>query len=490
MITMRSEQDALGEVTVSDAAYYGAQTQRAVGNFPISGTRLHRQMIRAIGLVKLAAADANMALGGLPKGIGSQIAVAAEEVAYGRWDDQFVVDAFQAGAGTSFNMNANEVIANRALELLGRSKGDYDTVHPNDEVNMSQSTNDIFPTALRIAALVIIHDRLLPGLTSLEEELRKKAAEFDHIVKAGRTHLRDAVPIRLGQEFSGYARTVADGIDSIKDTSRNLRRLGIGGTAVGTGMNAGPEYRETVVLRLRELMGLPLTPAPNLFQVTQSASDFASVSSALRNLALELIRISNDLRLLSSGPRTGLAEITLPAVQPGSSIMPGKVNPSMAEMLAMVCFEVIGNDLTISMAAQAGQLELNVMTPVIAHDLLQSIEILGNATLMFAAKLVRGITANESKCAEYAEASLALVTALAPSIGYTKAAEIAKEAVATGRSVIDIARSRLDITEDELHDALDPAKLTEQGVEPSANHRRPRKREREKARKAEVVGSD
>lgn len=458
---MRIERDALGEKAVPDEAYYGAQTQRAVENFPISGGRLHRQMVRTIGLVKLAAAEVNMALGDLPAKIGSRIAEAAEEVANGKWDSQFVVDAFQAGAGTSFNMNANEVIANRALELLGKPRGDYGTIHPNDEVNMSQSTNDVFPTAIRLAALVLIRDRLLPGLTSLEEELRKKAAEFDGIVKAGRTHLQDAVPIRLGQEFGGYAQAVADGIDAIKSAARGLRRLGIGGTAVGTGINTHPKYRERVIRRLRELTGLPLQPAGNLFEVTQSAADLARVSAALRGLALELIRISNDLRLLGSGPRTGLAEINLPAVQPGSSIMPGKVNPSMAEMLAMVCFEVVGNDLTIAMATQAGQLDLNVMTPVIAHDLLQSIEILGNASLMVATSCVRGITANEARCGEYAEKSVALVTALSPRIGYAKAAEIVKEAVNTDKSLLEVARNRLELTEEDLRKVLEPLHLTE-----------------------------
>jgi aspartate ammonia-lyase len=458
---MRTERDALGEKSVPDEAYYGVQTQRAIENYPISGLRSHRQMIRSIGLVKLAAAEANMTLGDLPRKIGSRIAEAAQEVANGKWDNEFVVDSFQAGAGTSFNMNANEVIANRALELLGKPRGDYGTVHPNDEVNMSQSTNDVFPTVMRIATLTLIRDTLLSGLTGLEEDLRGKATEFDGIVKAGRTHLQDAVPIRLGQEFSGYAQAVADGVQSIKDTSRSLNRLGIGGTAVGTGINTHPQYREFVIRRLRELTALPLEPAPNLFAVTQSTADFARVSAAIRGVSLELIRIANDLRLLSSGPRTGLAEINLPAVQPGSSIMPGKVNPSMAEMLTMVCFEVIGNDTTIAMATQAGQLELNVMTPVIAHDLLQSVEILGNAALMFTAKCVREITANEARCREHSEKSVALVTALSPKIGYLKAAEIAKEAIRQERSLIEVARENLDLPEDELRKVLEPLHLTE-----------------------------
>jgi aspartate ammonia-lyase len=458
---MRTERDALGDVRVPEKAYYGGQTQRAIENFPISGVKTHRQMVRAIGLVKLAAAEANMALGDLPRPIGASIADAAQEVANGKWDNQFMVDAFQAGAGTSFNMNANEVIANRALELLGKPRGEYGTIHPNDHVNMSQSTNDVFPTAMRIAALILIREKLLPGLTALEEDLRAKSVEFDGVVKSGRTHLQDAVPVRLGQELGAYARAVSDGIESIKKASRSLQRLGIGGTAVGTGINTHPQYREYVIRKLRELTGLPLEPAHDLFEVTQSTADFAGVSSAVRLIALELIRIANDLRLLSSGPRTGLGEINLPAVQPGSSIMPGKVNPSMAEMLTMVCFEVIGNDTTIALATQAGQLELNVMTPVIAHDLLQSIEILGNASLMFAAKCVRGITSNDGKCRDHAEKSVALVTALSPKIGYLKAAEIAKEAIKQGRTLIEVARESLEIPEDELRKVLEPLHLTE-----------------------------
>ncbi|MDO8684885.1 MAG: aspartate ammonia-lyase [Armatimonadota bacterium] len=457
---MRIERDALGEMEVPDEAYYGSQTQRAIENFPISGIKPHRQMIRAIGLVKLAAAETNMSLGVLPMRVGESIAEAAKEVAEGKWNDQFVVDVFQAGAGTSFNMNANEVIANRALELLGRPRGDYGAIHPNDDVNASQSTNDVFPTVMRIAALTLIHDLLVPKLMRLEEDLRAKSVEFDKIVKSGRTHLQDAVPIRLGQEFSGYAEAVLHGIESISESARYLHRLNIGATAVGTGINSHPEYRERVVRRLRELTGLPLKPAENLFEVTQSMADFARVSSALRGVALELIRISGDLRLLSSGPRTGLAEINLPAVQPGSSIMPGKVNPSIAEMVSMVCFQVVGNDLAIAMATQAGQLELNVMMPVIAHNLLQSVEILGNAAKVFSQKCVRGITANEAKCKEYAEKSVALVTALSPKIGYVKAAEIAKESIKTGKGLLEVARQRLDLPEDELKKVLEPIHLT------------------------------
>lgn len=458
---MRTERDALGDVRVPEKAYYGGQTQRAIENFPISGLKTHRQMIRAIGLVKLAAAEANMALGDLPRPIGAPISDAAQEVANGKWDDQFMVDAFQAGAGTSFNMNANEVIANRALELLGQPRGQYQTVHPNDHVNMSQSTNDVFPTAMRIAALTLIRERLLPGLTALEEDLRAKSVEFDGVVKSGRTHLQDAVPVRLGQEFGAYARAVSNGIESVKKASQGLQSLGIGGTAVGTGINTHSQYRRHVISKLRELTGLPLEPALDLFEVTQSTADFVGVSSAMRLIALELIRISNDLRLLSSGPLTGLGEINLPAVQPGSSIMPGKVNPSMAEMLTMVCFQVIGNDTTIAFASQAGQLELNVMTPVIAHDLLQSVEILGNASLMFAVRCVRGITSNDGKCRDYAEKSVTLVTALAPRIGYLKAAEIAKEAIRQGKTLIEVARESVDIPEDELRKVLEPLHLTD-----------------------------
>ena len=457
---MRTERDALGEILVPNDAYYGAQTQRAVENFPISSMRLNAEMIHAIGEVKLAAAEVNQTLGDLPPEIGQAIEAAAAEVAIGKWDAQFVVDAFQAGAGTSFNMNANEVIANRTLELMGKPKGNYETIHPNDHVNLSQSTNDVFPTTMRLASLAMIDDPLLLGLRALEDALRLKAEEFDGVVKSGRTHMQDAVPIRLGQEFGGYAQAITDGIADVEGAAKRLLRLNIGATAVGTGINSRAGYREKVVARLRVITGFPVEPAENLFEVTQSLSDFVRMSSALRGVAIELIRISADLRLLSSGPRTGIGEISLPTVQPGSSIMPGKVNPSMAEMLSMVCFQVIGNDTAIATAAQAGQLELNVMMPVVAHNLTQSIEILGNAALMFAERCARGITANEAVCQELAEKSAALVTALSPRIGYVKTAEIVKESVATGKSLLEVAIAKLDLPEEELRRLLEPIHLT------------------------------
>ncbi|MBI2844616.1 MAG: aspartate ammonia-lyase, partial [Armatimonadetes bacterium] len=340
---MRIERDALGEKVVPEDVYWGIQTERAIENFPISGLRFPRDMARAIGAVKAAAAQTNMELGALDPGIGTPIIQAAREVLEGKLDDQFLEDVFQAGAGTSFNMNANEVIANRALEIVGEPRGRYDKIGPNDHVNMSQSTNDVFPTTLRVAALWMIEREFCPGAARLKDALAAKAREFDAIVKAGRTHLQDAVPIRLGQEFGGYAAATARSIDRILDAATTLQRINLGATAVGTGLNAPPGYRALVVQRLAEISGLPLKPAENLVEITQSAADFSYVSSALRSFALELIRIANDLRLLSSGPYTGFAEIKLPAVQPGSSIMPGKVNPSIPEMADMVGFQVVGN---------------------------------------------------------------------------------------------------------------------------------------------------
>ena len=458
----RSERDALGERTVPAEAYFGIHTVRAMENFPISGLRPHPALIVATAQVKLAAARANVALGRLSSTVGNAIVAAAREVAGGRWHDQFVVDVYQAGAGTSHNMNANEVLANRALEHLGEPRGRYAVVHPNDHVNMGQSTNDVFPTAMRIATLARMHS-LLQALDGLENALRERARHFDGVVKAGRTHLQDAVPIRLGQEIGGYATAIAANLTMIGDTRQALRSLGLGGTAVGTGMNTHPDYRRLVIAGLAELTGESLVAAPDPFDAMQSMRPFAAVSGALRTLCLDLIRICNDLRLLASGPRTGLAEISLPAVQAGSSIMPGKVNPVMAEMLTMVCFQVIGNDAAVAMAAQAGQLELNVMMPILAHALLQSLDILAHAIAVFTSRCVAGMQADVERCRRYAEETIALVTALSPRIGYDRAAALAKEVWSSGRSVRDVVTDQGILTPADVSELLDPRRLTEPG---------------------------
>jgi aspartate ammonia-lyase len=433
-----------------------------VENFPISGLRAHPALIVATAQVKLAAAQANVALGRLSPTIGNAIVAAAREVAGGRWHDQFVVDVYQAGAGTSHNMNANEVLANRALELLGEARGRYVVVHPNDHVNMAQSTNDVFPTAMRLAALARLHS-LLQALDGLESALSERARLFDGVLKAGRTHLQDATPIRLGQEFGGYATAVAAHQTAIAETRHALRSVGLGGTAVGTGMNSHPDYRRLVTARLGDVTGEPLVAAPDPFDAMQSMRPFAALSGALRTLCLDLVRICNDVRLLASGPRTGLAEISLPAVQPGSSIMPGKVNPVMAEMLTMVCFQAIGHDVTIAMAAQAGQLELNVMMPVIAHALLQSLDILARGIAAFTSRCVAGIQADAERCRRYAEETVALVTALSPRIGYERAEGLAAEVWSSGRSLREAVVAQGLLTPAELSDLLDPRRLTEPG---------------------------
>ncbi|TAK08652.1 MAG: aspartate ammonia-lyase [Candidatus Manganitrophaceae bacterium] len=457
---VRKEKDSLGELEVPESAYYGVQTARAVANFPISGLRPHPTFIRATAMVKWAGAQANMAIGKLDPKIGKIIQKSAEEVIAGKWNDQFVVDVFQAGAGTSHNMNTNEVIANRAIEMLGGRRGEYKLVHPNDHVNMSQSTNDVFPTAMRVATLLMLRD-LDPVLARFEKRLSEKAKEFDDVIKSGRTHLQDAVPIRLGQEFSGYARAISRARKRIAAASEGLKELGIGGSAAGTGINTHPDYKKKMVAAVKKISGLDVVPSNNLFERMQSMADFVEISGSLRELAVEVIRIANDLRLLSSGPRTGLAEIVLPPVQPGSSIMPGKVNPVMAEMTNMVCFHVIGNDLTITMAAQAGQLELNVMMPVINFNLLQSIEILTRDIDVFTERCIKGITVNRERCREYAETSVGLATILNPEIGYEAAAVVAKESAATGKPLRDIIIEKGILSPKEVDKILDPVKMTE-----------------------------
>lgn len=462
-MTTRIEQDSLGSKEVPVDAYYGLQTVRTLENFPISGLRLHFKMVEATVMVKKAAALVNADLGLLKSEISRAIVAAADEVLAGKLRDQFVVDVYQMGAGTSFNMSVNEVLANRAIELLGGKKGDYALAHPNDHVNMAQSTNDVFPTAMRMAARLLLAE-LLPVLKDLEQALREKAKEFDGILKSARTHLQDAVPIRLGQEFAAYAVTIGKCQERIAAAARSLEELGIGGSAVGTGLNTHPQYRAKLVEYLRAWTGIKWGNAIDMREAMQSNLPVAEASSALRLLALELIRICNDLRLLASGPTTGFAEIVLPTVQQGSSIMPGKINPSMAEMLNMVCFQVIGNDLTVSMAVQAGQLELNVMMPVMAYNLHQSIEILKNATRVFIDRCVSGIVADANRCRRYAESSMALATALNTYIGYARAAEVVKRAVREQKTIIDVVREEKLLTEAQIVQILAPAKLTEPGL--------------------------
>ncbi len=457
--TVRTEKDSLGTKEIPANVYYGIQTARAVENFPISGMRAHPTLIRAIGMVKQAAAEANKELGLLDERRANAIIQAAKEVQEGRWNDQFVVDVFQAGAGVSFHMNANEVIANRAIEILGGALGDYSVVHPNDHANYGQSTNDVFPTAMRLATLLEL-EKLYPVLDSLTAALEAKGKEFHNILKAGRTHMQDAVPMRLGQEFTAYAGAIRRTAKAIRESSEYLRELGLGGSAVGTGINTHPDYRERAIASLSRISGQKLVPVDDMRYAMQSNFAMAAVSSALRNLALEVIRISNDLRLLSSGPNTGFAEINLPALQPGSSIMPGKINPVIPELAAMVSFQVVGNDVAVAMAVQAGQLELNVMMPTMAYSVLQSITIMTNM-LRQLSENVKGITANPKRAEFYAQSTVSLATALNPYIGYAKAAEIAKESVATGRSIIDIAREKRLLSEKEIAEILNPVRMTE-----------------------------
>jgi fumarate hydratase class II len=436
----RIERDSLGEVHVPQGALYGAQTARAVENFAVSGLRPYRAFIWSMATIKRAAAEVNAALGLLDPKTADAIARAAEEVRAGVWDAEFVVDPFQAGAGTSHNMNANEVIANRATQLMGGSLGEY-RVHPNDHVNMAQSTNDTIPTAIRLGCLWRLEE-LLQAIASLALALQEKASEFDSIVKSGRTHLQDAVPLRLGQEFGGYATAVARDGERLRRSADGLRRLGIGGTAVGTGLNAHPEYHARMVHRLSELCGLELQTCDNLFEAMQSMADMADFSASLRTLAITLTRIANDLRLLASGPATGLDEIRLPAVQPGSSIMPGKVNPVQAEMLNMAMLHVIGCDTTVALAAQAGQLELNVMMPIIAHNLFEMMQVTIGAVRSFTQRAVVGLQANPERAAGWLERNAIVATALTPLIGYAAAAELVKQAMRENRSIRELAETQ------------------------------------------------
>ena len=460
----RIEKDSLGRKSVPASAYYGIETQRAVENFPISGLRVPPPLIEACVRIKKAAALANARLGLLERRKAEAIASACDEIAAGKFAAEFVVDVFQMGAGTSFHMNVNEVVANRAEELLGGRKGEYRLVRPHDDVNMAQSTNDVYPTAMRLASLALLRDSLFPALLMLEGSLGRKAREFDQVLKSGRTHLQDAVPIRLGQEFAAYKAAVAKSRASLAVAARSLHELGIGGSAVGTGLNTHPRFAGLVVERLARETRLPLELAADPIEAMQSLRPFADLSASLRNLALELNRIANDLRLLSSGPRTGLAEISLPPVAPGSSIMPGKTNPSMLEMLNQVCCQVMGGDLAVSAAVQAGQLELNVMMPVVAFNLLFMIDILANAIRQVSARAIDGIAADRERCRSFAQASPGLATALSPLIGYAAAAGVAQESVRTGKSVAAIVRERRLLDEATLDRVLEPLAMTRPGL--------------------------
>jgi aspartate ammonia-lyase len=458
MMKTRVEVDPLGEKAIPENAYYGIQTLRATENFPVSGIKAPLAFIKAYVMVKKAAALANAEVGWLDEERKQAIVQACDEILAGKLLDQFVVDVFQAGAGTSFNMNVNEVLANRALEILGKEKGDYKSVSPNDHANMGQSTNDTFPTAMHIAILMALQP-LLKELDRLAEAFEKIGRKHSATVKSGRTHLQDAVPVTIGQEFGAYASALRNAAGQLRERQKNLYQLALGGTAAGTGANAHPRYKRIATTELQKMTGFPLKPARNTFEALQSCRPVQTVSSALKELALELIRVANDLRLLSSGPTTGLAEVSLPPVQPGSSIMPGKVNPVMAECLNMVAFQVVGNDLAVSLAVQAGQLDLNVMTPVMMHNVLFSIELLTNYLPVFRRKCVEGITVNKKRCAQYLEKNPALATFLSPHIGYLEASKIAKQALEQRRSVKEIALEKGLLKREELEKILDPKRL-------------------------------
>jgi len=456
----------MGEVPVPVDAYYGAQTQRAVSNFPISGWRFGRRFIRALGLVKWAAAQANEELDLLSHELSGAIRVAAEEVIAGRHDDQFVIDVFQTGSGTSTNMNANEVIANRASELLGGSRGSKRPVHPNDHVNRCQSSNDVIPTVTHLAALSALDEVVLPGLAALEASLRTKAQDFDGILKSGRTHLMDATPVRLGQEFGGFASQVAHAQARVRGCRPHLLELALGGTAVGTGLNAHPQFAGRAIAQLRSRTGWDLIEAPNHFEAQSARDAVVETSGALRSVAVTLARIANDLRWMASGPRTALAEIRLPALQPGSSIMPGKVNPVIPEAVIQVAAQVIGNDAAITLGGLGSIFELNTMMPLMAHDLLFSAESLGAAASLLAERCVDGIEADEGRAKELLERSLVIVTALVPQIGYDAAAEVSKEAYATGQSLREIVIARGLMTAGQVDAALELRRMTEPGLGP------------------------
>jgi fumarate hydratase, class II len=455
----RKERDSMGEVEVPRDALFGAQTRRALDNFPISELRKPRRFVEALGAIKLEAANTNHELGLLDEEVKNGIVEAAEEVVEGSLDNQFVLDVFQTGSGTSTNMNANEVISNRAIQILGGELGSKKPVHPNDHVNMGQSSNDVIPTAIHLSALISVKEDLLPALEKLQGALEDKAQEFDDVVKTGRTHLQDATPVRLGQEFEGYAGQVQRGIERVKKAQEDLTEVALGGTAVGTGVNTHPEFASKVCERLSERFGVEVRETENHFQAQSAMDGTVFVSGALKTVAVSLMKLANDIRWLGAGPRANLAEIALPEVQPGSSIMPGKVNPVIAESAMMVAAQVIGNDATIALAGQGGNFELNTMLPLIAYNLLQSIDILGSAADNLADQTVAGLEATE-RGPELVEKGLMLATALAPEVGYDKAAEISKEAFKTGKTIREVAREQTDLSEEELDEVLDAKKMT------------------------------
>lgn len=459
----RIESDFLGEKEIDDSAYYGVQSLRALENFPITGYRLNTDLIRALAMVKKAAALGNFANGVLEEDKKNAIVQASEEIIAGQWHEDFIVDPIQGGAGTSNNMNANEVIANRALDIMGRNKGDYDFISPNNHVNMSQSTNDAFPTSLHIS-LLIRAESLIETMNTMRQAFEAKAVEFDHVIKMGRTHLQDAVPIRLGQEFSAYAKVLSRDIRRVTNSLENLYEINIGATAVGTGLNADQKYIDTVVEELRNITGYPLYSAENLVDATQNTDAYTEISAALKVCMMNMSKIANDFRLMASGPKAGLNEINLPARQPGSSIMPGKVNPVMAEVLNQIAFQVIGNDNTICLASEAGQFELNVMEPVLSYNLLQSIDIMNNGFRVFTEKCIAGITANEDQMSLYVERSIGVITALVPHIGYKQASAIAVEAMQTGTPVRELCSKYEVLTEDQLNHVLNAFEMTNIGV--------------------------
>ncbi|WP_100488915.1 aspartate ammonia-lyase [Sporolactobacillus pectinivorans] len=462
-ILMRMEHDLLGEKEVPADAYYGVQTLRAAENFPITGYSIHTELIKAIAMVKKAAALANVDANLLSPIVGRAIVHAADEMIEGKWNDEFIVDPIQGGAGTSINMNANEILANRALELIGKQKGDYVSINPNNHVNKSQSTNDVFPTATRMASIKMLR-RLQRTMRDMLSAFQKKAKAFDSIVKIGRTHLQDAVPIRLGQEFAAYVHVLERDIRRIAESERQLHKISLGATAVGTGLNANTEYRKKVMEHLAGISGLELERAEDLVDATQNTDAYTEVSSALKICMINMSKIASDLRLMASGPKAGLGEIVLPERQPGSSIMPGKINPVMAEVINQVAFQVIGNDHTISMASEAGQFELNVMEPVLVFNLLQSIDIMHHAFSAFTAHCLIGITANTETLKKYVDQSVGVATALSPYIGYEEAGSIAREALSTGKTVRELCLGRHLFSEEKLSQVLDPYEMTKPGI--------------------------
>ncbi|MDF2854806.1 MAG: L-aspartase [Neobacillus sp.] len=459
----RLEKDFLGEKEIPEDAYYGIQTIRAVENFPITGYRIHDDLIKALAMVKKAAAIANMNTSRLYSGLANVIIQATDEIIDGQWNDQFIVDPIQGGAGTSMNMNMNEVIANRGLELLGHRKGDYFQLSPNTHVNMSQSTNDVFPTAIHIATLTLL-EKLLETMSDMHKAFKEKAVQFENVIKMGRTHLQDAVPIRLGQEFEAYSRVLERDIKRIKQSREHLYEVNMGATAVGTGLNADPKYIFDVVKQLEEITGFPLVNAEHLVDATQNTDAYTEVSATLKVCMMNMSKIANDLRLMASGPRAGLGEIKLPARQPGSSIMPGKVNPVMPELINQIAFQVIGNDHTICLASEAGQLELNVMEPVLVFNLLQSISIMNNGFRAFTDHCLVGIEANEERLREYVEKSVGIITAVNPHLGYEVAARIAREATISGKSVRELCLKYDVLTEEELDLILNIYEMTAPGI--------------------------